>query len=106
MARMPEGLSEALVFVPARREVLELSIGTGDNLSETDIEEGFVDYVNIDVFRYVGAGVSDAGFVPGDSGMMLTEHWIEDIASIMSDVLDYQYGDGTLDVIYMGVPSE
>lgn len=105
MPDIPHGLSSALIYVPAKMEVLDLSIGTGDNLEETDVEAGYVDYVNIDVYSYVGSGISDAGFEAGDSGMMLTKTVIMDIAEIVSDVLDYQYGDGTLEVIYMGVPS-
>ncbi len=40
-----------LVYVPTGNKVFHIMEGTGDNLLEEDIAEGFVDYINYDMYE-------------------------------------------------------
>ena len=64
-----------LIYVkdtPANESYLiTLQQGTGDNLLDEDIEEGYFGYINYYVDRVVGHYDDDCGFQSHDSGMYL-----------------------------------
>lgn len=65
-------ISEVLVYIPEMKEFLYASEGTGDNLLDEDIEQGYMDYVNINTYAF-----DNPGFIEKDGGqMMLTELFI------------------------------
>lgn len=101
---IPAGLTEALIYIPSKQEVLELSLGSGDNLLDEDRAEGYVDYVNIDAYTYVGSAESPCGFAEGDGGMFMTKYIIDNLGSVIAKVINYQYGE-PVDYIFMGEPN-
>lgn len=64
-----------LVYVkdtPANESyIIMLQQGTGDNLLDEDIEEGYFGYINYYVDRFVGHYDDDCGFRSHDCGMYL-----------------------------------
>ena len=51
--------------------IVSMQQGTGDNLLDEDIEEGYVGYINYYADRFVGHYDDDCGFKPLDAGMYL-----------------------------------
>ena len=72
--------------------LIRIEEGTGDNLLDEDIEEGFVDYINYETF---GICVCDGDFVvnDGDGGMVLCEKYVAEMTEeeVIDAVLDMEY---------------
>ena len=83
--------SEVTVYIPSKKEFLFISEGTGDNLLPEDRAEGYVDYVNIDVYAFVG----EPELSEMDGGMMMLDKYYQDAFSddedLVSKCIQYQY---------------
>lgn len=70
--------------------IIYISEGTGDNLLSEDIEEGYVDYINYEIYML------DNGICENDGGMiMLTELFRDEYsctADCIPDVLEFIHG--------------
>ena len=43
--KIPNGFDDLCVFVPSKRQIICIQEGSGDNLSDEDLDEGYVDYI-------------------------------------------------------------
>lgn len=79
------------VFVPGAKEVVIIREGIGDNLLEEDIEEGYIDYVTYDTYKFIDGEIEEY-----DGGMvLLKEHVREKYLSMedaIPDVMEMAYG--------------
>lgn len=55
-----------LVFLPTEKQFVQISYGSGDNLSSEDYDEGYDDYVYISVTEFDGSWNEDV-----DGGMLM-----------------------------------
>ena len=78
------------VYVPSAKQIIRISEGTGDNLLDEDIANGYVDYIYYDIHDVsIGLPEIDGGQV------MLTELFQEKYKSTkecVQDVFDLAYG--------------
>ena len=75
-----------LIITKDTEKLITIVEGTGDNLTEEDIEDGYIDYVMTSVYRVEGEEI-----VLEDGGQMLSQTPIEDLEEdeLVRRVLDY-----------------
>ena len=87
------------IFVPEHKQIIRISEGTGDNLLEEDIANGYVDYIYYEQYE-VGVDIRDV-----DGGqIMLTQLFQEKFTctkDAIPNVLDMAYGDTALRYIVL-----
>ena len=87
------------IFVPSKKQIIRITEGTGDNLSEEDIENGYVDYIYYDQHNV------EVSLPEVDGGMiMLTELFQEQFTTTkdaIPQVLDMAYSDDSLEYIVL-----
>jgi hypothetical protein len=87
------------IFVPSKKQIIRIAEGMGDNLSDEDIENGYVDYIYYDQHNLeVALPEMDGGMI------MLTELFQEKFSSTkeaIPHVLDMAYGDETIPFIVL-----
>lgn len=90
---------EIYIYVPAEQQIIKISEGSGDNLSEEDMEDGYVDYIYYEQYS------RECSFPEVDGGMiMLTELFQEKYDSTIEcvpDVLDMAFGDACMNYILL-----
>jgi hypothetical protein len=89
------------IFVPEENRVVLIAEGSGDNLFDEDIENGYVDYIYYETYALPDNIEEDMHEL--DGGMvMLTEMFrekYETTEACVPDVLDMAFGQATLDWI-------
>lgn len=87
------------IYVPGEQQIIKISEGCGDNLTDDDMECGYVDYI------YYETHSREPGLPEVDGGMiMLTELFQEKFkstAEAIPAVLDMAYGDETIEYIVL-----
>lgn len=75
-----------LIITKDTEKLITIVEGTGDNLTNEDIKDGFVDYVMTSIYRVEGEDI-----VLEDGGQMLSQTPIEDLEEdeLVKRVLDY-----------------
>ena len=75
-----------LIITKDTEKLITIVEGTGDNLTDEDIKDGYTDYVMTSVYRVDGEDI-----VLEDGGQMLSQTPIEDLEEdeLVSRVLDY-----------------
>lgn len=75
-----------LIITKDTEKLITIVEGSGDNLSEEDIKDGYVDYVMTSIYKVDGEDI-----VLEDAGQMLSQTPIEDLEEdeLVSRVLDY-----------------
>lgn len=75
-----------LIITKDTEKLITIVEGTGDNLTDEDIEDGYIDYVMTSVYRVEGEDI-----VLEDGGQMLSQTPIEDLEEdeLVRRVLDY-----------------
>lgn len=75
-----------LIITKDTEKLITIVEGTGDNLTDEDIEDGYIDYVMTSVYRVEGEDL-----VLEDGGQMLSQTPIEDLEEdeLVRRVLDY-----------------
>lgn len=75
-----------LIITKDTEKLITIVEGTGDNLTEEDIKDGYVDYVMTSIYRVEGEDI-----VLEDGGQMLSQTPIEDLEEdeLVKRVLDY-----------------
>lgn len=75
-----------LIITKDTEKLITIVEGTGDNLTEEDIKDGYIDYVMTSVYRVEGEDI-----VLEDGGQMLSQTPIEDLEEdeLVRRVLDY-----------------
>lgn len=92
--------ADLYIFVPAMEQIIHIAEGTGDNLLQEDIEEGYVDYIYYEQYEL------DPAMTNCDGGqVMLTEMFRDKFKSTLEAVpatLDMAYGDENLGYVVLG----
>lgn len=75
-----------LIITKDTEKLITIVEGTGDNLTDEDVEDGYIDYVMTSVYRVEGEDI-----VLEDGGQMLSQTPIEDLEEdeLVKRVLDY-----------------
>lgn len=75
-----------LIITKDTEKLITIVEGTGDNLTDEDIKDGYTDYVMTSVYRVEGEDI-----VPEDGGQMLSQTPIADLEEdeLVARVLDY-----------------
>lgn len=75
-----------LIITKDTEKLITIVEGTGDNLTDEDIKDGYTDYVMTSVYRVEGEDI-----VLEDSGQMLSQTLIADLEEdeLVKRVLDY-----------------
>ena len=75
-----------LIITKDTERLITIVEGTGDNLTDEDIKDGFVDYVMTSIYRVEGEDI-----VLEDGGQMLSQTPIENLEEdeLVKRVLDY-----------------
>lgn len=84
-----------LIITKDTEKLITIVEGTGDNLTDEDIKDGYIDYVMTSVYRVEGEEI-----VLEDGGQMLSQTPIKDLEEeeLVRRVLDY-WGLGDEDYI-------
>lgn len=91
----PEGYKDLFLYVSGKRQIIRIAEGSGDNLLQEDMADGYVDYIYYEQYEL-------SGDIPEvDGGMILLKEMIRDkyrcLADCIQDVLDMAYGDCLVD---------
>lgn len=90
---------DVYIYVPSEQQIIKISEGSGDNLQDEDIANGYVDYIYYEQYS------RECGFPEVDGGMiMLTQLFQEKYESTkecIPAVLDMAFGDHTIDYIVL-----
>ena len=75
-----------LIITKDTEKLITIVEGTGDNLTEEDIKDGYIDYVMTSIYRVEGEEI-----ILEDGGQMLSQTPIEDLEEdeLVKRVLDY-----------------
>lgn len=75
-----------LIITKDTEKLITIVEGTGDNLTDEDIKEGYIDYVMTSIYRVEGEDI-----ILEDGGQMLSQTPIEDLEEdeLVRRVLDY-----------------
>ena len=87
------------IYVPGEQQIIRISEGSGDNLTDDDIACGYVDYIYYECYS------REQNFPEVDGGMiMLTELFQEKFkstAEAIPAVLDMHLSDSTVEYIIL-----
>lgn len=92
---------DVFIYVPSYREIIRIAEGSGDNLDDYDIEQGFKDYI------YYDRHSLENGLPEKDGGMVMLTELFRDIFDSTNDenciakVLDMAYGDNSVNYILL-----
>lgn len=85
-----QAFEDVFLYVPETGQIVQISEGAGTNLTDEDIREGYVDYIN-----YSQYDLSD-GIQEADGGMVLSKEYIrrryKKLADCAGDVIELAYG--------------
>lgn len=75
-----------LIIAKGTERLITIVEGTGDNLTDEDIKEGYIDYVMTSIYRVEGEEI-----ILEDGGQMLSQTPIKDLEEneLVRRVLDY-----------------
>ena len=94
-----EAYNDIFIYVPTMRQIIRIDEGSGDNLTDDDIAQGYVDYIYYEVYNVQ----QDLPEVDGGT-IMLTEWFQEKFESTkeaIPAVLDMAYGDESIEYIIL-----
>lgn len=94
-----EAYNDIFIYVPTMRQIIRIDEGSGDNLTDDDIAQGYVDYIYYEVYNVQ----QDLPEVDGGT-IMLTEWFQEKFESTkeaIPAVLDMAYGDESIGYIML-----
>ena len=96
---MNNEFNDIFIYVPTMRQIIRIDEGSGDNLTNDDIDQGYVDYIYYEVYN-VQQNLPEV-----DGGMiMLTELFQNKFKSVKDSipaVLDMAYGDESIEYIML-----
>ena len=94
-----EAYNDIFIYVPTMRQIIRIDEGSGDNLTDDDIAQGYVDYIYYEVYNVQ----QDLPEVDGGT-IMLTEWFQEKFESTkeaIPAVLDMAYGDEYIEYVML-----
>ena len=94
-----DNFNDIFIYVQTKKQIIRIDEGSGDNLTDDDIAQGYVDYIYYEVYN-VQQDLPEV-----DGGMiMLTELFQEKFKSTkeaIPAVLDMTYGDESIGYIML-----
>ena len=91
--------NDIFIYVQAMKQIIRIAEGSGDNLTDDDISQGYIDYIYYDVYN-VQQDLPEV-----DGGMiMLTELFQEKfkfVKDAIPAVLDMAYGDESIKYVVL-----
>lgn len=91
--------NDIFIYVQAMKQIIRIAEGSGDNLTDDDISQGYIDYIYYDVYN-VQQNLPEV-----DGGMvMLTKLFQEKFKSVkdaIPAVLDMAYGDESIKYVVL-----
>ena len=94
-----EAYNDIFIYVKTKKQIIRIDEGSGDNLTDDDIAQGYVDYIYYEVYNVQ----QDLPEVDGGT-IMLTEWFPEKFESTkeaIPAVLDMAYGDESIEYIML-----
>ena len=94
-----EAYNDIFIYVKTKKQIIRIDEGSGDNLTDDDIAQGYVDYIYYEVYNVQ----QDLPEVDGGT-IMLTEWFQEKFESTkeaIPAVLDMAYGDESIEYIML-----
>lgn len=93
--------ADAYIYVPSRKQIVRFGEGSGDNLTDEDLEDGYVDYIYIAQFApECGYSIEEV-----DGGEMLLHDLFRDAykntLEAAKDVLEFLYDSRELPYIVL-----
>ena len=83
---------DVMLMFPEERALVVCSEGTGDNLLDEDMEEGYVDYVNLTRYS-ISLDCGDPELVEVDGGMAMFREYVTDLSDDeLVEALKYETG--------------
>lgn len=90
---------DVFIYVQSKKQIIRIDEGSGDNLTDDDIEQGYVDYIYYEIYSV------EQDFPEVDGGMiMLTDPFQEKFKSTkgaIPAVLDMAYGNESVRYIVL-----
>ena len=87
------------IFVPEAGQIVKISEGSGDNLLQEDMDEGYVDYIYYEQYS------REPGFPEVDGGMIMLTELFQDkyknTKECIPAVLDMAFGDETMEYVVL-----
>lgn len=94
-----EAYNDIFIYVPTMRQIIRIDEGSGDNLTDDDIAQGYVDYIYYEVYN-VQQDLPEV-----DGGMIMLTEWFqekfESTKEAIPAVLDMAYGDESIGYIML-----
>ena len=94
-----EAYNDIFVYVQTKKQIIRIDEGSGDNLTDDDITQGYIDYIYYEIYNVQ----QDLPEVDGGT-IMLTEWFQEKFESTkeaIPAVLDMAYGDESIGYIML-----
>ena len=91
--------NDIFIYVQTKKQIIRIDEGSGDNLTDDDIAQGYVDYIYYEVYNVQ----QDLPEVDGGI-VMLTEMFQEKFKSVkdaIPAVLDMAYGDESIKYVVL-----
>ena len=92
---MNNEFNDIFIYVPTMRQIIRIDEGSGDNLTNDDIDQGYIDYIYYEVYNVQqNLPEVDGGIV------MLTELFQNKFKSVKDAiplVLDMAYGNASIE---------
>lgn len=87
------------IYVPGEQQIIRISEGSGDNLLDEDIEQGFVDYIYYEQYS------REIDFPEVDGGQIMLMELFQDkyksTKECIPAVLDMAFGDENMEYIIL-----
>lgn len=90
---------DVYIYVPGKQQIIKISEGSGDNLTDEDEVAGYVDYIYYEQYS------RESGIPEVDGGMVMLTELFQDKYNSTKDcipaVLDMAYGDESIEYIVL-----
>ena len=96
---MNNEFNDIFIYVPTMRQIIRIDEGSGDNLTDDDIAQGYVDYIYYEVYNVQ----QDLPEVDGGIVMLaeLFQNKFKSVKDAIPAVLDMAYGDESIGYIML-----
>ena len=94
-----EAYNDIFIYVKTKKQIIRIDEGSGDNLTDDDIAQGYVDYIYYEVYN-VQQDLPEV-----DGGIIMLTEWFqekfESTKEAIPAVLDMAYGDESIGYIML-----
>ena len=96
---MNNEFNDIFIYVPTMRQIIRIDEGSGDNLTDDDIAQGYVDYIYYEVYN-VQQDLPEV-----DGGIIMLTEWFQEkfvcTKEAIPAVLDMAYGNESIEYIML-----